>query len=503
MTRPAITYSEACRDPNLFGPWFNGDSWATWRVIDKALFGEPLDAAELATFHELTGRDTAPSEVAKEAWFICGRRSGKDVKAASICVYLATIGAEYHNFRSYLTPGEKGVVQCLAVDRDQSGVVLGYMSAMFEQPLFAGMLAKAPTATGIDLDNGLAIEVTTNDKRRARGRTVVATVFDEVAFWSSESTNNPDTEVYRAIRPAMATIPGAMLIGISSPYAKRGLLYRKWKENWGKDGRTLIVRGPTWRMNPTLPRDGDFIREEFESDPASAKAEFGAEWRDDVEAYISEDDVEACIVNGLRERPPVHGKSYSAFVDPSGGSKDSMTLAIGHMETRDGQNIAVLDVTREVKPPFSPDAVVQDFCALMKQYRITAVIGDGYAGEWAKEPFRKHGIAYQRSDKPRSDIYRDFLPFLMSRTADLLDDPKLVKQLTSLERRTSRVGKDIIDHGPNGHDDIANAVAGVLVNVRARPPMVISNEAVAASAVSPRARVGMPGAHFSQPFVRH
>jgi hypothetical protein len=31
-----------------------------------------------------------------------------------------------------------------------------------------------------------------------------------------------------------------------------------------------------------------------------------------------------------------------------------------------------------------------------------------------------------------------------------------------LERRTSRSGRDTISHPPNGHDDIANSVAGAL-----------------------------------------
>jgi hypothetical protein len=88
----AITYSEACADPHLFGPWLKGESWATWRVIDKALFGLPLDEAERAVFRDLTGRDQPPTEPSDEAWIIAGRRAGKDVKAASLGVYLATIG---------------------------------------------------------------------------------------------------------------------------------------------------------------------------------------------------------------------------------------------------------------------------------------------------------------------------------------------------------------------------------------------------------------------------
>ncbi len=45
----------------------------------------------------------------------------------------------------------------------------------------------------------------------------------------------------------------------------------------------------------------------------------------------------------------------------------------------------------------------------------------------------------------------------------LLDIPRLEAQLIALERRTTRVGRDLVDHPPGGHDDVANAAAGALV----------------------------------------
>ena len=87
------------------------------------------------------------------------------------------------------------------------------MSAFFEMPMLAKMV-KRITADSIELKNNLTIEITTNDKRRVRGRTVVAAIFDEVAHWRNESSANPDEDVYSAIQPAMLTIPNALLIGI-------------------------------------------------------------------------------------------------------------------------------------------------------------------------------------------------------------------------------------------------------------------------------------------------
>ena len=136
-----------------------------------------------------------------------------------------------------------------------------------------------------------------------------------------------------------------------------------------------------------------------------------------------------------------------------------MTLAIGHMEFT--KQTAVIDAIREVRPPFSPEAVVGEFAALLKRYNVVTVHGDRYAGEWPREQFEKFGIRYEPAGKPKSELYVDLLPLLNSRRIDLLDHPKLVNQLRGLERRTARGGRDSIDHAPGQHDDVANAVAGV------------------------------------------
>lgn len=477
-----ISYADACLDSQLFGPWFAGETWATWRVLDKAIFGEALTDAETETFQLLTGLDQAPTAPAGEVWLIMGRRSGKDVKAASICAYLATIGNLRFRFSDRLVRGERGVVQLLAADRDQARVCLGYLRAFFKQPRLA-RLVEGETKNGLDLKNGLGVEITTSDQRRVRGRTVVAAVFDEVAFWQGDET---DEDVYDAVIPGMVTIPQAMLLGISSPYARRGLLWKKFKDEFGKaTPGVLIAKAPSWVMNPTLSRDKGLIAKAYANDPSKAAAEYGAEFRTDIEALLTAEAVEAITPAGLFERQPAAGTNYFAFVDPSGGSADSMTLAIAH---RDADNQALLDAVRERKPPFSPESVVDEFCTLLKAYGLSEVTGDRYAGEWAREPFRKKGITYKLSDRPKTDLYRDFLPIVNSGQVELLDHKRLQQQLVSLERRVTRGGRDSIDHPPGGNDDIANAVAGAIVCLgAARKPLIISD------AVLERARMRLTG----------
>jgi hypothetical protein len=78
-------------------------------------------------------------------------------------------------------------------------------------------------------------------------------------------------------------------------------------------------------------------------------------------------------------------------------------------------------------------------------------------------------VNYEPADKSKSEIYVDLLPLINSGAVDLLEHDRLLTQLTSLERRTSRGGRDSIDHAPGAHDDIANAVAGALVTAYTRP----------------------------------
>jgi hypothetical protein len=153
------------------------------------------------------------------------------------------------------------------------------------------------------------------------------------------------------------------------------------------------------------------------------------------------------------------------FVDPSGGSNDSMTLAVAHKE---GSTV-ILDAVREVKPPFSPEATVEEFARLLKAYRCTSVYGDRYAGEWPVEQFRRHQVNYEPAGKSKSDLYLDFLPLVNSGGVDLLDNDRMPHQLVSLERRTARGGRDSIDHPRGAHDDVANAVAGAVVMAAERP----------------------------------
>jgi hypothetical protein len=111
--------------------------------------------------------------------------------------------------------------------------------------------------------------------------------------------------------------------------------------------------------------------------------------------------------------------------------------------------------------------VIAQIVAACRAYRIEKVTGDSYAGGFSREQFEKNGMAYEKCDRNRSQLYLDFLPLVTSGSADLLDDPRMVAQFAALERRTAKGGRDSVDHKPGAHDDLCTAVAGALVAVGA------------------------------------
>jgi len=218
----------------------------------------------------------------------------------------------------------------------------------------------------------------------------------------------------------------------------------------------LVIRAPSLTMNPTLDRK--LIDSEIERDPAVGRAEWLAEWREDLASYIDRALIEAAVDAGVVVRPRIPNVTYHAFCDPSGGSSDSMALAVAHREG----DTAILDCLVEKPAPFNAAAVTVEMAKTLREYGLTECRGDRYGAQWVVQSFAANAITYHHSHSDRSAIYADAVPLFTSGRARLLDNKKLVGQLAALERRTTAT-RDKIDHPRGARDDLANAAAGALV----------------------------------------
>lgn len=443
----------ALRDRNLLGGAL-GDpsSWAVWLATLKAAFGRPLNDADRSYFHAVAGDRPPPSRRVRELWAIVGRRSGKTRMAAAISVHIATL--ETHK----LAAGEVGYVLLIAASRAQASVAFGYVLGFLEESPILRRQIESTTADEVRLRNRVRIAVHAGSFRTIRGRTLLAVVGDETAFWRDEASAQPDVEIFRACAPSLAAHNG-LWVGISTPYRRNGLLFERWRDYYGVDGDdVLVVQGESRTFNLTLSEA--MIATASAADPEGAVSEWQGGFRTDIAAFLSDQDIEACVD---RDRPlelPFRSdvRRYHAFCDPSGGRHDAMTMVIAHM---DGDTV-IVDAIRAHKPPFDPQTVASEFATLAREYRISEIIGDNYSGEWVVTSFRDAGIHYKRSEYAKSVLYLEGLPIFVRHMVRLPDHPRLLRELRLLERRTHAGGKDSVDHGRTGSDDLANSLFGAI-----------------------------------------
>jgi hypothetical protein len=487
--RARVSFAQALCDPKLLGASFTGDSWRPWHIIAKMISGEMLSAADMALVTQCTGRTALPKRPTRLV-LLCGRRSGKSRFMSALAVWMAALAADW---RKLMAPGEAAVVSLIACDRKQARVLEGYCAGLLQAPLLRSQVRRR-TMDRTELRSGGVLEVTTNDARLIRGRSAVAILGDEVAFWRSDGESaSSDAEVMAAAMPSLMTAPGGGFVVLSSTtYRKKGVMFDKWREFYGKDDASdLVWLAPSTLMNTSLPAEE--IEREIASDPIKNKSEYLSTWRDDISGFISEGLIEQATDWGVTERPWSGNflDKYCAFVDGAAGAtegRDSFALSIfrGNADGTMRQERLI-----EFVPPFNPVQVVAELAVILKSYGLNTVTGD--ASGWAATEFMRHGIAYPQA-RPKSELYLSVLPMLVSGRIRLLDNLKLRRQFASLERTVRAGGHEKIEEPLRSgfHDDLCNVTAGAAVTMSemlAREPQI----ALAGIGVHSAPRVGVPG----------
>jgi hypothetical protein len=450
-----VTILEALRDRQLFGglaAFRDLSTWRSWLVFLSALYGLPLDAGSVALFRKHTGRGAyaPPPGGWREAVAVVGRQSGKSTVVGTVVAYESAMR------------GQRGTLGLLVAQDERSvrRTLFNYAREPFRSLEILRAEVQRETADAVELRSGVTLACYPCRPAAVRGVRAGVVGVDELAYFVSTEGNRVDSEMLTALRPTLATTGGKLLI-LSSPYGQSGALWDLHRQHFGRDDSPVLVwQASAPEMNPTLP--ADYLARMAEDDPEAYRSEVLGEFRAGIASLFDAGALEAVVVPERRELPPVDGARYWAFVDPSGGRSDAFTVAIGHAF---GER-AVVDVVRAWPSPFNPSGVVAEAAALLRAYRVREVVGDRYGGEWPAEAFRAHRIAYTVADKPKGDLYLELLATVNSGHVELPDVPDLLRELRGLERRRGMSGRDRVDHRPGGHDDRANAVAGVAFLLR-------------------------------------
>ena len=387
-------------------------------------------------------------------YLIKPRRAGGTLFAAAV-----GLDAALQDYRDRLGPGEAATVALIACDRRQARQLTNYVKGLIaDSPLIKAEVANE-TAETVSFAHRVNLQVHTSSFRSTRGYSYAAVICDELAYWRDAFSASPDIELIRAVRPGLANL-GGLLLGLSSPHARRGHLFDMFTRHYGNDSDVLVVKAQHSQLNPTI--DPKIIERAMAEDPEAARAEWFGEFRGDVSQWLADELIDAALEGrtGGRKRPEV------AFVDMSGGRHDASALGIAHAEepgNDDAPPRLVLDMIEHVCAPHEPETVVEQFCKTLKTRRIGKLSGDRYAGSWVSDAFKRHGIEYEPAELDKSSIYMECLPAFAERRVTLLNDKRLVTELRMLERRPRSGGRaDQVDHAANAHDDAANAACGAL-----------------------------------------
>jgi hypothetical protein len=440
-----------CEDPELL----NLSLSEAQRVLLKSMYALPLDAHEREIFMRCTGRKNPITTPPIEVTIFAGARSGKDSRViAPTLLYEACFGQH----EKEIAKGEQGVIPCVAQGTKGASIAFGYVrDYVMASPLLRSMLLDEPTRDEIRLTNKMTISIFPSTVKSLRGWSIPCGAMDELAFWRLEGSAESDVEIQTSIRRGMAGFTRPKLIKCSTPYMKAGVLHTDFQRFGDEDEDVLVWHAPSSLMNPSL-NTARFQR----LDPSRYSREFEAVFVDDLEAFISTAWIDACTIRNRFALPPLEDVLYFAAIDASGGGGDAFTLAICHCEFVDGQLRVIQDVMcgggKSRTEKLNLESTVAEIARMLGKFSIQAILSDRYAAGWVVESFARHGIVVEHAEVDKSEAYLELEPLIATGRIELLDQPKQLRELATLERRARPGGKPLIDHPRGGHDDHINAL---------------------------------------------
>lgn len=439
----------------FFAPWLTPwESFKAQIVLICLALGQKLSSEQMLIYRRYTNRVTIPSLLRRIYW-ISPRRTFKTGTAIIICLLLAL----FRDWAKELRPAETGVILLIAPDRSQSSYAFKLLNGIINVVSAFSSKVVRITKDSVEFENRILIRVATASSVSTRGFKLVGCVIDEAAHLPKDESAEPDVELLRALLPALADTPGSLLLVITTPRERRGIVFDGYRDFYGVEDESVVFWKGDLDMNPALDRR--IVEESFRNDPVAAKTEWCAEFRADLASYVDRVTVEAVTADVSEYLPRSFSSVPIFFCDMAGGSgSDSATLS-GSVCDKDG--IIKQVIQKEFRPPFNPEEVIRDFSSEIKRWAGRQVTGDRYAGDFPKVAFERYGISYRQSEKTKSELFQEFLKLINSGKVELLRNPRLLHQLCALERRIAPSGREFIESAPRTNDDLANSCAGSCV----------------------------------------
>jgi hypothetical protein len=406
---------------------------------------------------------------------ICGRRSGKTLLSAIIAIYCAIST----NWKPFLKKTPFATVLIMSHSREFSDEVLEVIRTLIESSDILNRLVntdKRNTASTMNLkvpfiikgnsieSSRVQIKVAAASSKTTRGVAACAILCDEIAFWNlDENMKETDAKIMKAVRPAMKQFgQHAMLIKLSSPGIKQGVLHQEYKK--GKEGTLpdtyVNFKAPTWVMNFIIP-DEELI-EEFNLDQDSFDQEYRSNFADSLSNFITPEYIDMSVLKNVSFLPPeAEPTKYKAAIDAA-YKGDHFTFSISaYVKGRLRQYVSKGWAGTKAKP-VSAFEVAEYVKTVCKQFGIDEVGADQYSFQPLREIFDTYNVTlveYTFTPAFKKKIYFNLKKLVHSQQADLLDNEIQTRELKELIVEQGQSGTIKIGHPNGGSDDYSDSLA--------------------------------------------
>lgn len=408
---------------------------------------------------------------------ICGRRSGKTLLSAVISIYCAIS----NNWKPFLKKTPFATVLIMSHSREFSDEVLEIIRTLIETSHILSALInkdKKNSSSTMNLKvpwivdgnqiqySRVQIKVAAASSKTTRGVAACAILCDEIAFWNlDESMKETDAKIMKAVRPAMKQFREfGMLIKLSSPGIKQGILYNEYKKD--REGELpptyAVFKAPSWVMTPEDVVPSEEFVEEFNLDAESFDQEYRGNFADSLSFFITPEYIDMAVMKKISFMSPEgDATKYTAAIDAA-YKGDRFTFSVtAYVNGKLKQYMSKAWEGTKQKPVSSYEVAefIKNVC---KQFNIDEVAADQYSFQPLKEIFGTYGVnlkEYVFTPAFKKKIYWNLKKLVHSQQIDLLDNEIQTRELKELIVEQGQSGNIKIGHPAGGTDDFADSLA--------------------------------------------
>lgn len=349
--------------------------------------------------------------------------------------------------------------QCYAVaaDRDQALLMIREMDGWVRR---SGLEARVDVKrTFAEVVDGPRMVALAADGASAWGLRPSLLLVDEIANWPDRWQHR---QTWEAVYSAVAKTPTCRMVLLTSAGEP---------EHWSHRVLALAETSPSWHVHevpgPAPWIHADRLEEQRLMLPdASFRRLWLNEWTSGSDARLTTlDDVLACVDHSMPLAPGPH--RYILGVD-LGVHHDRTVVAVCHAEG----DRSVVDDVMVWYPPVDLTEVATAVGAISRQYRRAPVVVDPWQAIMMAQQWRADGVRvteYAFSESSIGHLAMTMYRGLRQRSISLPDDDDLIEELAAVQLVETRPHVWRMDHGADGHDDRAIAIALALTHLAQRP----------------------------------